>query len=190
MVSGNPALQSRWLELLGLLKARRAVSAQVELLRRTEGVEAANAFVARSNLAATRGRLAELLAEMRGEELGLLEARVKQQNESRRFSVVAQLLVALAMAVLIVAAFLLLRENDRSILASRELAEPATLAKTEFLAHMSHEIRTPLSAVVGLTHLLERTELPADARTRVNRMRWAGASLTNLVSAVLDVSKR
>jgi signal transduction histidine kinase len=31
---------------------------------------------------------------------------------------------------------------------------------------MSHEFRTPLSAIVGLTHVLGRTELPPDARAR------------------------
>jgi signal transduction histidine kinase len=189
LVSDNPDQQARWTELRSVLRVRRALSDQVEQLRRTEGADAANAFVARSNLSATRNRLAELLAEMRSEELTLLAARVKRQTESRHSNEVAQVLVALAMLALIAAAFLLLRSNHRSILASRALAERATRARSEFLADMSHEIRTPLSAIVGLTHLLERAELSADARALVSRMRWASAGLTNLISEVLDVSK-
>jgi signal transduction histidine kinase/ActR/RegA family two-component response regulator len=189
LVNDNPAQQTRWSELSGVIQSRQAVSRQVEQLRRTEGADAASSFIARSNLAATRSRLVEILAEMRSEEIALLEARVKRQVESRRFNDLTQLLVALAMLALIVAAFLLLRSNHRSMLASRELAERATRARTEFLANMSHEIRTPLNAIVGLTHVLDRTELPPDARALVGRMRWASAGLTDLISVVLDVSK-
>lgn len=33
------------------------------------------------------------------------------------------------------------------------------MAKSDFLANMSHEIRTPMNGVIGMTSLLEQTEL-------------------------------
>ncbi|MEY8688992.1 MAG: response regulator [Leptothrix sp. (in: b-proteobacteria)] len=68
-------------------------------------------------------------------------------------------------------------------------AEAANVAKSEFLANMSHEIRTPLSAVVGLTYLLERSDVSTEAQALITRIRWATTNLTGIISDVLDVSK-
>ena len=68
-------------------------------------------------------------------------------------------------------------------------AESANAAKSEFLANMSHEIRTPLNAVIGLSHLLERTALSTDQRALVDSIQRAGRALLGLVDDVLDLSK-
>jgi signal transduction histidine kinase len=58
-----------------------------------------------------------------------------------------------------------------------------------FLAHMSHEIRTPLNAVIGLSQLLSRMELPERALTFVGQIGHAGEQLLALTNDVLDISK-
>ncbi len=68
-------------------------------------------------------------------------------------------------------------------------AEAASHAKSAFLAHMSHEFRTPLNAVIGLSQLLQRRELPQDVGRFVGHIHDAGEQLLALVSDVLDLSR-
>jgi PAS domain S-box-containing protein len=68
-------------------------------------------------------------------------------------------------------------------------AESANRAKSAFLAHMSHEIRTPLNAVIGLSQLLERMELPHKALDFVQHISQAGEQLLGLTNDVLDLSR-
>ncbi|MBL8473576.1 MAG: CHASE domain-containing protein [Rhodocyclaceae bacterium] len=68
-------------------------------------------------------------------------------------------------------------------------AEAASAAKSEFLANVSHEIRTPLNAVLGMTHLLERSRLDATQQSYVAKVQLAGRTLLGIVNDVLDLSK-
>ncbi|MEL6348623.1 MAG: ATP-binding protein [Myxococcota bacterium] len=77
----------------------------------------------------------------------------------------------------------------RELKRAREDAEAGARAKSAFLATMSHEIRTPLNGVLGLTQLLQRTELSADQATLLTTLRSSGEALQHVLNDVLDYSR-
>jgi CheY-like chemotaxis protein/two-component sensor histidine kinase len=54
---------------------------------------------------------------------------------------------------------------------------------------MSHEIRTPMNGVLGLTHLLQRTQVSDRQRDYLEGLEGAGRSLLRIINDILDFSK-
>lgn len=69
---------------------------------------------------------------------------------------------------------------------AKDLAQRASLAKSEFLAQMSHEVRTPMSGIIGLAHLLLDGPLTAEQREHVEGIVGSSNVLMNVVNDILD----
>jgi PAS domain S-box-containing protein len=81
-------------------------------------------------------------------------------------------------------------DKNTELESSREIAEKANRAKSEFLSSMSHELRTPLNAILGFAQLLEKGKpAPTDAQSiRLHQIIKAGWYLLDLINEILDLA--
>ncbi|EGB15390.1 multi-sensor hybrid histidine kinase [Pseudodesulfovibrio mercurii] len=81
------------------------------------------------------------------------------------------------------------RKAQEDLLRTREDAEAANRAKSEFLAAMSHEIRTPMNAIVGMTEITLQTDLTDDQRDYLKTVKDSAQHLLSIINDILDLSK-
>ncbi|WP_379131156.1 ATP-binding protein [Paenibacillus sp. sgz500958] len=84
------------------------------------------------------------------------------------------------------------KQAEESMRSSKEIAEKASKAKTEFLSNMSHELRTPMNAILGFAQLLQydtSEPLSESQQENVQEIIKAGKHLLELISEILDLSR-
>lgn len=111
--------------------------------------------------------------------IGLAVSEVVSENNNRLFSGIIRDLTENKM-------------KERELQLSKEAADKANKAKSEFLSSMSHELKTPMNAVLGFSEILitdTETPLTDDQIDSVNQIIEGGQHLLKLINQVLDLSK-
>jgi len=83
-----------------------------------------------------------------------------------------------------------LKEKSLELERTRQVADKANRAKSDFLASMSHELRSPLNAVLGFAQLLQASApaLTAVQQASIDQILQGGWFLLDLVNEILDLS--
>ncbi|MDE7162896.1 MAG: response regulator [Clostridia bacterium] len=120
-----------------------------------------------------------------------LDAQVTDLSKSLTGVTVGICAVIIVILVAVFAIYLFLnRRNLQQVEHSRELAEEANRAKSDFLSNMSHDIRTPMNAIVGMTAIatanIDDQQKVADCLKKIT---LSSRHLLGLINDVLDMSK-
>lgn len=81
------------------------------------------------------------------------------------------------------------RQAESDLLAAKQAAEAANVAKSRFLAAASHDLRQPLQASNLFISALGRTPLNEDQKKIAHNLGLATKALGELLDALLDISK-
>ncbi|MFO7575517.1 MAG: ATP-binding protein [Bacteroidales bacterium] len=78
---------------------------------------------------------------------------------------------------------------EKKLLLSKEEAEDANEAKSNFIAKMSHEIRTPLNAIIGFSDQLKKTRLTKKQSDYLDIVNNSSKHLLSTIDDILVLSK-
>ena len=82
-----------------------------------------------------------------------------------------------------------MRKVEVDLRLARDASEQSARAKSEFLANMSHEIRTPMNGILGLLHLISKTDLTPKQRDYIDKSQVSAKNLLRIINDILDFSK-
>ena len=99
-------------------------------------------------------------------------------------------IIMLAMLAIFLVYFRFSRQQMAELDKTKQKAEHANRAKSEFLSNMSHDIRTPMNAIVGMTAIATKNiDKPDQVKDCLRKITLSSRHLLGLINDVLDMSK-
>lgn len=120
----------------------------------------------------------------------------ESSDEIQNLRVISWSLALITIAVLFFAFMFLIRpillrsriQNEELVFLNRNL-EKVSKIKSDFLANMSHEIRTPMNGILGMSDLLQKTEMTQTQDEYVRTIKSSSENLLIIINDILDYSK-
>ncbi len=83
----------------------------------------------------------------------------------------------------------LVSQRTTELIAARQDADAANIAKSAFLANMSHEIRTPMNGILGMAYLMRREGITPRQAEHLTTIDISVQHLLHVINDILDISK-
>ena len=77
---------------------------------------------------------------------------------------------------------------EEQLVRLRDMAEAASIAKSQFMARMSHELRTPMNVILGMSHLALGADPDEQQRNYLEKIHSAAKGLLGIINDILDFS--
>ncbi|WP_242661215.1 response regulator [Flavobacterium johnsoniae] len=81
------------------------------------------------------------------------------------------------------------KKHNLELLQAKEIAEEASVLKTQFISTISHELRTPLYGVVGITNMLLEEHKELSQSQHLSALKFSARYLLSLVNDILQINK-
>ncbi len=82
-----------------------------------------------------------------------------------------------------------IEQQNNELKTAKNQSDTALKTKEKFLANMTHELRTPLTSIVGLSSLLEETELNHEQKEYLENIKHSSDHLLAIINDLLEFSK-
>ncbi|MFW5707413.1 MAG: ATP-binding protein [Bacteroidota bacterium] len=113
------------------------------------------------------------------------------KDDSKRYFDVTSQVITIKRKSYLVSLYRDITEHKKALLLKHqaEIAQRASEAKNIFLANMSHEIRTPVTGIMGMSEILNKTQLTKEQAEYLRIIKDSSKILLTLISDILDISK-
>lgn len=128
-------------------------------------------------------------------EIDKIENEKTTQSQSLKKSKIIVVLFILISFIFLVLIFTLYKnivikkKANEELLKAKEIAEEASLLKTQFISTISHELRTPLYGVVGITDMLLDEHKELYRSQYLSSLKFSARYLLSLVNDLLQINK-
>jgi len=128
-------------------------------------------------------------------QIDKIESEKISQYQSLKKSRIIVILFILISFVLILLIITLIKnigfkkKHNLELLKAKEIAEQASLIKTQFISTISHELRTPLYGVVGITNMLLEEHKELSNSLHLSSLKFSARYLLTLVNDILQINK-